>query len=293
MDELALLKDLGDQTPLPPAADLAPARARLSAAFPETVAEAAAPRRRRRLLVPGIAAAGIAAALVAVVASGGLELFGVAPPQAEAVAFLHEAADSVREQPATPPRPDQFVYTRTQRSDGTFRESWFSADGTHDSLITQDGLRIVEPGCKDGRKRLLRGDIEVGWEPCTPSPADRSDLPTDAAGMRKYLDRAEFDPEADEVDFDILVHFALVEKYLPPRSMAALFEVMADFPGLVIDEDATDAAGRRGVGLTWAQPAGQNAVMLVFDRHTHALLGISGQDAFVNQSIVDAVGQRP
>jgi hypothetical protein len=298
MDELTLLKDMGDETPLPSTAELAPARARLTAAFstvalPAAAVDTAAPRWRRRLVVSGIAGAGLAAAITAVVSFGGLEPIGVAPPQAEAVAFLQKAADAVRELPATPPRPDQFVYTRSQETDGTVREAWFSADGTHDGLITQDGLRIAMPGCRGGQRRVLRGDLDVGSEPCTPSPAARTDLPTDAAGMREYLGRAKMDPKAGEVDFDRILHFALVENYLPPRSMAALFEVMADFPGLVVDEDATDGAGRPGVGLTWAQPADQNAVMLVFDERTHALIGVSGESAVIEQAIVDTAGQRP
>ncbi|OLF15959.1 CU044_5270 family protein [Actinophytocola xanthii] len=294
MDELALLKDMGEKTPLPPAADLAPARARLAAVFPVAAAETAVPRRRRRLLIPSLTATGLAAAITAVVAFGGLEPFGVAPPQAEAVAFLHEAADAARVLPATPPRPEQFVYTRTRQGDGSVRESWFSADGTHDGLIRQDGLRIPMPGCRDGRRAVMRGEVDTTrTEPCTPEPADRSDLPTDAAGMREYLSRAELEPERGEIDFDVLVHFGLTEKYLPPRALAALFEVMADFPGLTIDENATDGAGRPGIGLTWAQPADQNEVMLVFDRESHALLGIAGESAVVEQAVVDAVDQRP
>lgn len=92
MDELALLKDMADDTPLPFAGELAPARARLTAAMAvraDTVgapaataagAEAAAsgtrvattPRRhRRRLAIFGVATVGLAAAITAVVALGG------------------------------------------------------------------------------------------------------------------------------------------------------------------------------------------------------------------------------
>jgi hypothetical protein len=74
--------------------------------------------------------------------------------------------------------------------------------------------------------------------------------------------------------------------------MAALFEVMADYPGLEIVEDAADGAGRHGVGLTWAQPADQKEVTLIFDRETQVFLGTEDTAIFAH-AIVDAVGQRP
>ena len=77
---------------------------------------------------------------------------------------------------------------------------------------------------------------------------------------------------------------------MSPQSMAALFEVMADYPGLEIVEGATDGAGRHGVGLTWEQPADQQEVTLVFDPQTHAFLGTE-DTAIFEHAIVDAVGE--
>ncbi|WP_225944909.1 CU044_5270 family protein [Actinophytocola algeriensis] len=274
---MTLLGNVVDQTPLPTATDLAPARQRLMAAL-----TAEQPRKsRKRLILSGATVVGLAAAITGVVAFGG---FGVAPPEADAVEFLHRAADVVRELPATPPRPDQFVYTRGETTDGA-REAWLSADGEHDGMIRAQGEDTPLPGCKDGRRRVMRGDVDMGMtEPCDVWPAYRR-LPTDTAGMRAYL-------EGTPNDFDILLHFAIQETYVSPQAMAALFEVMADFPGLEIVEDATDGAGRHGVGLTWAQPADQNEVTLVFDQETHVFLGTEDTAVFVH-AIVDAVGQRP
>jgi hypothetical protein len=309
MDELALLKDMADRTPLPSETELAPARARLTAALtqapPAPPAGALRPRGRRRLVVSGITVVGLAAAITAVVSFGGLDPVGIAPPDADAVAFLQQAADATRKLPTTPPRPDQFVYTKSQTSDG-LRETWFSADGTHDGLIRQEEEResgqvvldsIPMPGCRQGQRKVLKGDEDTGLtEPCTPEPAYRSDLPTDAAGMRKYLSQAgEADPDdhTNPKDLDVLIHFAFTESYVPPQTLAALFEVMADFPGLTIDEDASDLAGHPGIGLSWPQPADQNTVTLVFDPATHAFLGIEDQSAVLDHAVVNAVGQRP
>ena len=281
MDEMTLLRGVVEETPLPTTTDLAPARERLMAGL-----TAGQPRKtRKRLILSSATVVGLAAAITGVVAFGGLESVGVAPPEADAVAFLHQAADAVRELPATPPRPDQFVYTRSETTDGS-REAWLSADGEHDGLIRQHGQDIPLPACRNGRQRVMRGDHDTGMtQRCEAWPAYRQ-LPTDTDGMRAYLER---DPGGD---FDILLHFAIQETYVSPRSMAALFEVVADYPGLEIVEDATDGAGRHGVGLTWAQPADQNEVTLVFDRKTHVLLGTE-DTAIFEHAVVDAAGQKP
>lgn len=306
MDELAMLKDMADRTPLPSETDLAPARNRLTVAFTQASPEppAVAPRsRRRRLGVSGGVVIGLAAAITAVVSFGVLDPVGVAPPDADAAELLHQAADAARKLPATPPRPDQFVYTRSQTADG-LREAWLSADGTHDGLIKQERElesgtvvwdSIPMPGCRDGQRKVLEGDQDTGTtEPCTPDPAYRADLPTDAAGMRTYLGQAgNADDPTNLKDLDTLIHFAFTETFVPPQTLAALFEVMADFPGLTIDANATDLAGHPGVGLSWAQPADQNSVTLVFDPETHRFLGIEDQSAVLDHTIVNAAGQRP
>ena len=153
MDDLTLLKDMGAATPLPGQDDLAPARARLLAGIDAPVR----PHRRRRLWLSGAAVVGLAAAITGVVALGGLEPVGVTPPKASAAEILHLAADAAREQPATPPRPDQFVYTKTKLGDGSVREAWLSADGTRDGLIAQHGENIPLPGCRDGRAQVIKG----------------------------------------------------------------------------------------------------------------------------------------
>jgi hypothetical protein len=304
MDDFTLLKDMADRTPLPTSADLAPARARLTAAFTRqdeqmitstepTRLTPGKPRRRRRLVVSTVAVFGLAAAITGVVALGGLEQVGVAPPKANAAEILHQAADAVRELPATPPRPDQFIYTRTQGGDQAFRESWLSADGTHDGLIVQRGERIPLPGCRDGQRAVVfASEVVPGkFEPCEPEPAYRSDLPTDAAAMREFLEQDGED--ANKVGKNILHYFA--ETYVSPESLAALFEALAGYPGLTVVEHATDSAGRPGIGVSWSSPGqgGEIIMTLVFDRETHAFLGTSDWDAIVAQGIVATVGQQP
>lgn len=308
MDELALLKEMADTTPLPAAEDLAPARNRLLTAMSTTLASDAVTdrsrvvngtarppvawsRRARRLWWSGAAVVGLAAAITAVVAVGGLEPVGVGPASASAADILHEAAAAARTLPDEPPRGDQFVYTKTQNGDGTVREAWLSADGTHDGLIKQYGEDIPLPGCRDGHAQTYKGDqpLPGRFDVCQPRPAYDPGLPTDAAAMRDYLMAMDGSKErTNSLGKNIL--FVVGENYVSPASLAALFDAVAQLDGLTVEEDARDGAGRPGIGVSWTYT---NKITLVFDRHTHAFLGVAGSEARVAQAVVDVAGQRP
>ena len=293
MDEMALLKEMADGTPLPSAEELTPSRNRLMSAItteqaPMTTRE----RGPRRLVISAAVTVGLAAAITGVIALGGLEPVGVAPREASAAEILHQAAEAVRTLPDTPPRPDQFIYTRTEYSQAdpanSLRETWLSADGTHDSLVAQGGDTIPIPGCRDGQAAVVKGEepIPGAFEPCTPNPAFRTDLPTDAAGMREYLSS-----DAAGANVAKSIHFVVAETYVPPASVAALFEAIADFPGLTVEDDVQDGAGRPGIGVSWTKDG--ETTTLVFDRTTHAFLGFAGIEAVTAQAIVDTAGQHP
>jgi hypothetical protein len=300
MDELALLKDMADSTPLLDAEELAPARTRLTSALtapmvtaPPVTATPTRPRRSRtrQLWWSGVAVVGLAAAIIGVVALGGLEPVGVAPARAGAAEILHEAAAAARKLPDTPPRPDQFVYTKTERGDNDVREAWLSADGTHDGLIMQMGDTIPLPGCRNGLAAVSKGPQLVPgvFEPCEPWPAYRGDLPTDADAMRQYLMGL---PDSSETTNSLGKNIlSLVgENYISPASLAALFEAVAQLDGLTINEHAQDGAGRPGVGVSWTYT---NTITLVFDRETHVFLGVADAEAVVVRAVVDVAGQRP
>ena len=303
MDDLTLLKDMADGTPLPDRAILAPARAQLMAAIGQAPAATAAEntasagntvvpirnRRRRRFLISGVAVVGMAAAITAVVALGALEPVGVAPAKASAAEILHQAADAARAQPATPPRPDQFVYTKSQSKDGT-REAWLSADGTRDGMIKQQGETITIPGCTSGQRPVPDKPVRIGTDECAVNPAYRADLPTDAAAMRQYLTSL---PSGEDKTNSLgkNIAFLVSEHYISPASLAALFEAIAGLDGLKIVPNATDGAGRSGVGVSWTSQG--NTMTLVFDEKSHAFLGFADFGAVLQQAVVDAAGQQP
>jgi hypothetical protein len=83
--------------------------------------------------------------------------------------------------------------------------------------------------------------------------------------------------------------------YAPPASLAALFEVIADFPGLTVTGNAKDDAGRPGLGVSWTSPGRDKPITntLVFDSETHAFLGMVGGGTVVDRAVVDQVEQRP
>ncbi|MDO3701605.1 CU044_5270 family protein [Micromonospora sp. C28SCA-DRY-2] len=313
MDEMRLLQQFGEETGLPAAERLAPARSRLATAMAATVAGSSAPaastvrpmpsrprRTPRRLVLSGVAAVGLAAAIASALVLVPDRFGGSTPPaQADATQVLRNAAVAALRVPDVEPRPDQFVYIRSQEG-SELRESWRSVDGTRDGLIVETAAagrtEWVVPGCRNGRAVPVKGNTVVPGEtePCTPEPAYRADLPTDAAAMRAFLAKnASGDPgDANALGKDVL-HY-LSDSYLRPRARAALYEAAATMPDLQAVPSAKDAAGRPGIGVTWSSTNGPGEIVLVFHPETHTFLGVGGPaggSAVLAVAIVDRVGQ--
>ncbi|MEU3624807.1 hypothetical protein BS329_17835 [Amycolatopsis coloradensis] len=296
MDELKLISERTSPVPLAESAALAAARARLMDEIAAEGTENVVPlRKQRRWVWTGVGAAGLAAAITAVVA---LTPAGLEPPAAAAdpVAVLRSAAAVALKTPDTPPKPDQFVYTKTKQPDGE-REAWLSADGTHDGLIKMaDGSSFPVPGCRNGLAQAYKGEepLKGVMEPCTPSPGYRQDLPTDVDAMFAHLNADNAD-HSGKMGKDVV---ALAnENYLPPAVRAALYGAAAKMPGLRAVDHATDGAGRPGVGITWPlkpedDPKVAKPEMIVFAADTFLYLGGNGT-AVTASGVVDAVGQRP
>lgn len=313
MDEMRLLQQLGDETGLPAPERLMPARSRLAAVLAATAAQssapavstvpAAPPRSRRpawRLVLSGVAAAGLAAAVASVLVLAPDRIGGSTPPaRADATQVLQNAAAAALRMPDVDPRPDQFVYVRSQEG-GELRESWRSVDGTRDGLIIETAAagrtEVIVPGCRNGRAVAVKGNRVVPGEtePCTPEPAYRADLPTDAAAMRAFLAKNASGETGDTnaLGKDVLHH--LTDSYLRPRTRAALYQAAATMPDLQAVPSATDAAGRPGIGITWPSTGGAGELVLVFHPETHTFLGVGGPaggSAVLAVAVVDRVGQ--
>ncbi|MGN9892562.1 CU044_5270 family protein [Micromonospora sp. L31] len=313
MDEMRLLQQFGDETELPTAERLSPARSRLTTAMAamtaqssvpmtSTVPSALRPSRRPtwRLVLSGVASAGVAASLAAVLVLAPDRLGGSTPPaRADATQVLRNAATAALRVPDVKPRPDQFVYSRSREGRG-MRESWMSVDGTRDGLVIETSAtgrtESIVPGCRNGRAAVLKGGEVVPGvtERCTPAPAYRADLPTDAAAMRTFLieHRSGEPGDANAAGKDVLYY--LTGSYLRPRTLAALYEAAATTPDLQAVEHVKDGAGRSGIGITWPSTPGSGEIVLVFHPETYTFLGVggsAGSSAVLGLAIVDRVGQ--
>nr|WP_042186416.1 CU044_5270 family protein [Kibdelosporangium sp. MJ126-NF4]CEL17262.1 hypothetical protein [Kibdelosporangium sp. MJ126-NF4]CTQ91508.1 hypothetical protein [Kibdelosporangium sp. MJ126-NF4] len=289
MDEMQLIRDLGSDTPLATAEELAPARARLLTAR--------TPRRTKRFAVYGGAVIGMAAAILAAVT--------LIPPEqntsanADPIQVLAGASRAALSQPGTAPRPDQFLYTKSQEPGGQFREDWHSMDGTHDGLYIAPGhivngkqqqqRKMLSPGCRGGRQAVIKGDKVIAGQtdPCEPFPAYLPDLPKDVDGMVAYLKRTSGE-EINSIGKD--VGTMLQSSYMAPESRSALFGAVGRIPGLRAVTGAKDAAGRTGIRIEWdfsGIPSG-----FIVDASTYAYLG-DETTAQLDYAIVDKVEQRP
>lgn len=302
MDDLRLVRELGDEVPLATPVQLAPARARLLAAMPATPAATSLSgsrhrvRPRWRLVFSGVAAVGVAAAVASVLVLAPDQVGGgVSVANADPTQVLHSAAAAALRLPDTIPNSDQYVYHRSQDGQQVY-ESWRSVDGTRDGLVrkTEAGSseEIPLPGCRNGRAAFVKGgQVDPNrTEPCTPAPAYRPDLPTDADAMRAYLIEHGNGVPGDVNSFakDVLV---LGQGYLRPASRAALYEAAAGQPGLRVVEHAQDGAGRSGIGVAWPSTSGKGELVLVFHAQTYAYLGLAATSAVLDLAIVDQVGQ--
>ncbi|WPW29872.1 CU044_5270 family protein [Streptomyces atratus] len=116
------------------------------------------------------------------------------------------------------------------------------------------------------------------------------------------------DQEAFETIGDLLG-----ESYPPARLYSALFKTAAKIPGVVVVEDAVDAAGRHGVAVARLDETSGERVEWIFDKKTHVFLGersvqvredggdsgvikrgtVTNTSAIMKRAIVDDIKQTP
>ncbi|GAB3742757.1 CU044_5270 family protein [Amycolatopsis oliviviridis] len=301
MDELQLIAERTGSVPLAESAALGAARARLMTEIAAAETENVVPlRKRRHWGWIGAGAAGLAAAITAVVALAPVEKVGLEPPTAVAdpVVVLRTAAAAALGAPDQSPRPDQFLYRKVQEAGGV-TEAWYSVDGTRDGLIRMpDGSVWPLPGCRDGKAQVYRGDKPVAglMEPCVPEVRDRRDLPTDADGMFAYLNAHHSGEEGDYNAMGKDIGELASGYHLSPATRAALYEAAARIPRLRALENARDAAGRPGVGITWPLKPGDGPdakpLTIVFAADTFLFMGTEST-AVTATAVVDKVDQRP
>lgn len=300
MDDLRVITELRPAAPLATGPDLSAARARLTAEFDQ-------PKRQPRRLawVGGVGAVAAAAAVAFVlVPSTGPAVKPTQKPTPEvlnAAAILDKAAQQAQTEPALTPRPDQFVYVKSEAG-SQIREEWLSVDGTQAGLIRGGGEDIALPGCRNGKQDEVIGDKAVPGhtQPCQPILAYDPNLPTDPDALIRYLENGrpvdlKTKSGVNEVAKDVDALFS--QSYVAPNVQSALFGAIAKIPGLSVDHDTPSGT----VGIRWSfsgsgemlfSPDG-GRYRYVGSKTVAAPSGAVGISEQLQVGIVDKVGDLP
>jgi hypothetical protein len=247
---------------------------------------------RWRLAAVGGGVLVVAAALFAIGNPMGVRV-PTSTPDTEAAHLLQNAALAALNLPVEVPGPDRYVYVESvtayangEAHDGTIvwrlggpkvRRIWLSVDGTNDGLLRErpqsdPGGWTETPlaGCRDGHLNPVPRQVGAGG-PCRPMPAYRGDLPTGTDAMVRYLYRNSHGENPPDQQAFVTVGDLIREAYLPPAALSALYSAAARIPGVSVQRDVVDAAGRHGIAVARAFNGIRHE--LIFDPATYEFLG--------------------
>jgi len=274
-------------------------------------------RRSHRGTVLTIAAAALSIAIAIPIALPGGGTGGAEPA---AAALLHRVALRAAQQPPDPaPGPGQYLYTRSESAathlyvvgDGTtflfeapnIRESWIGPDGSGRILNTPG--TVTFPTQRDRAAWLATGAPSLEWVvdgdgefdhfgPGQLTFADYADLPTNPEELLELIESRELvgGPAGDWETF-VIVGDLLREAYATPKVRAALYQVVAELPGVELVGRVVDPAGRPGMAVAYTNPSSdaRSRYELIFDPVTAELL--SEGEVLVADSTVDVESGGP
>jgi hypothetical protein len=234
-------------------------------------------------------------------------------PNTAAAGVLHNAALAALEVPATAPRPGQFVYTKLERyqpqavgGGSGVLETWLSADGVQAGLISggTPATTGYSPGCRNGW--YYYPNLKGQHQRCNPAEnaAYFPYMPTSPKELRAWLQR-HFGGASYASGLLTNVESMMTSYYLLPKQQAALYEVLAQTPGLTVVPRVTNVLGVAGIGIRSDVADKGNIYTMVFNPRTYAPLGmnwtgvsapvkgITGGEVLLDIAIVDKLGQRP
>lgn len=260
------------------------------------------PTRRRRLRLASLAAAlAVAVALLALPVV--LPFGGPASIDPATASLLHRFSRLALKAPAEPaPQPGQYVYERVRssvlyaftssRTGASFRyftpsteEHWLGTDGSGRSassigqpaFLTDADREAYEGYVASGYMEEEWGEFDWGRTYTDAYSAgeltffDFSGLPTDVDELKGMIERREVigGPEGDWETFNLSADI-LTWSYAPPELRAALFEVMANLPGISASGQTQDALGRPGIVVGYTHDDSRQEIIL--DRRTGKVL---------------------
>ncbi|MBT2440161.1 CU044_5270 family protein [Streptomyces sp. ISL-36] len=186
------------------------------------------------------------------------------------------------------PRPStgQYIYIETKSANTYVRTVGDKASLVSEPLHTRrswrspDGLKgwLIEPGTTGPEGITLEGTDEKGNVPTphlgAPSHNYLAALPTDPdALLRKIYKETEGQGNGPDQQAFTTIGDLLIESWPSPRLSAALYKAAAKIPGVVMVNDATDAAGRRGVAVARLDETSGQRTEWIFDSKTLTFLG--------------------
>ncbi|MBO2450113.1 CU044_5270 family protein [Actinomadura barringtoniae] len=249
--------------------------ARLHAEFdaPPVRPRASARRTRRRLMVGGVVAV-TAGAIVAT-------QVGTTPaktPQAGGesgsadLRILEVAAKTVENQTAPRPKPDQWIYVPElivsnapwARNGKATMEQWWRFDGTKTADYDAKWKKVtVHDSGLEGDDRSPRQFYDYV-----------NGLPTETGALltrlRKDSRKIAGNNQNERLFGQIFVIFRDAP-IMPPKVNAALFRALAKIPGVRIEKNITDLAGRPGIAVTRDSDIGREE--LILDPRTYDFMG--------------------
>jgi hypothetical protein len=316
MDEIALLREYRKDVAAPSTPATARARAMLAAAI---AVEARGSLRRRepvggvgwrsrgllRLALAGVVGAALVAAIVALTTSTGPG----ETPTAAAAALRQVAAIAAARPQANPPRPGQYVYTKSRedsldsRYESPVQRTWSIREPyTRQAWIGLDGsgrLRAINGRARFATRTDRRLCLASGATVCTKRwlgvrPGRVSDhryrpgglayqdltrLPTQPRRLLRFIKtrrigrpfhRLASGPRTDAEVFGE-VGSLLNETYAPPRLRSALYRLVSDLPGVELVGPTRNSVGQKGVAV--AQTRYGQREELIFDPRNSDLIG--------------------
>ncbi|WP_157430282.1 CU044_5270 family protein [Actinomadura macra] len=256
-----------------------------------------APSRPGRRLVLRV---GLASALTATAAAGipllqGLD--GDGPPAAEAAQFGARAAKAVEGRSYAPPRPDQWVYTKTAMAGGFDMNTWWKGvdrsrtepgehweriDGRGYAYVSSRTGRLVVDVIKDNPGKNDSPKVIRRWVGGPPKYTMRNyhTLPADPDALLRTLYAFHYRDQIGKTGpgdvFSMLNE--MLQNPIPPRLQAAVYRALPKIPGVRLRRHVRDQVGRVGDAFAYVDGHGERTSAII-DPATYRYLGTGTEAA--------------
>lgn len=273
---------------------------------------------RRRVAVPLSAAAAVlvATGITAAVAMHSPATGGPAAAGANVTQRLDDIAQVAAVHSNVSVGKDQYLYTRiveagsemTLNADGVYTAGPLPAVSTRDTWSPQDPTK--KGLFREGHETTVINPELGGPSTDQLTYAQIATLPTDPATLLKQVTASLPDSYRDDQDHGAFTDLLGYLQEAPPPAVAqAIYRAAAMIPGVHLREDAVDALGRHGVGLSHDETRGNLRDEYIVDPDSARYLGQdqyvirdgaggrAGQhiatEALLQTGVVDRIGRRP